>query len=147
MRTIKFIIVHCAASRQDVTAATVAKWHTDPPRYVNGVNKGGNGWSAIGYHHVVRQTGQIEVGRPITRPGAHVRGHNADSIAICLSGGFGGVFDYTDEQLLSLELLVGGYLKKFPGAQVKGHNDFTNSKTCPNFDVGQWWSDLTRQAA
>ena len=135
MREINRIIIHCAASKTDVSAATIKKWHTKPKE------EGGNGWSDIGYHYVVRASGMIEVGRPLAKIGAHVRGHNRDSVGICLSGGYNGKIDYTKPQMDSLWTLVNGLYYSLPvGAnQVIGHNDLTNAKTCPNFDVFEWW--------
>ena len=113
-----------------MSAATIRKWHKD------------KGWRDIGYHHVIRTNGTIEAGRPIEQAGAHTRGHNHDSIGICIAGGLDGTTNgYTQAQLQSLEILCRGYADKYD-ATIHGHNDVTNSKTCPNFDVGDWWGAL-----
>ena len=131
MRDIKEIIVHCAATSGDVTAATIRKWHMD------------QGWSDIGYHHLIRMSGLIEPGRPKAKTGAHVKGHNKHSIGICLAGGIDGTADYvTKAQWEALEMVVRAYVQQFPKAKVCGHNDFTDKKTCPNFDVGAWWKSV-----
>ena len=130
MRAINRVIIHCSATKGDVSAATIRKWHTEDRR-----------WRDIGYHDVIRTNGNIEKGRPIEQAGAHVQGHNADSIGICLAGGRDGTPSYTPEQWASLELLVRGYVAKY-GCTVHGHNDFTNAKTCPNFDAGAWYDAL-----
>lgn len=127
MRVIDLIVVHCAATKGDVSAATIRKWHTED-----------RGWRDIGYHFVIRKSGNIELGRPLEDSGAHVAGRNKTSIGICLAGGYGGICDYTPAQWRSLEILVGGLLSMFPGARVAGHNEFTKSKTCPNFNVKEW---------
>lgn len=131
MRAINRIIIHCAATKGDVSAATIKKWHTET------VHK----WRDIGYHYVIRFNGTIEVGRPIAESGAHAKGHNRDSIGICLAGGKGGLINYTDAQWHSLRILTEGLSERYdiPDEGIIGHNDVTNRKTCPNFDVQKWW--------
>lgn len=133
MRQINKIIIHCAATKGDVSAPTVRKWHK------------AKGWRDIGYHYVIRTNGTIETGRKLSETGAHTKGHNKDSIGICIAGGFDGTTDgYTDEQWTSLDVLVRGLAGRFeiPAASILGHNNFTNAKTCPNFDVGDWVSRI-----
>ena len=127
MREINRIIVHCSATKGDVSAATIRKWHK------------AKGWRDIGYHYVIRTDGSIETGRPIKEAGAHTRGHNKDSIGICLAGGFGGTDYYTNEQWESLLVLIEGLRSTYGATGIYGHNDFTDTKTCPNFDVEDWW--------
>ena len=144
MRDIKKIIVHCSASK-DVSAATIKKWHTDPVdmQPVNGkmTNVGGRGWRDIGYHFVIRGSGNVEMGRTVAVQGAHVRGHNKDSIGICITGGKGGAMNYTEAQFQSLRVLIHGLREqhKIGKMAVFGHCDFTNAKTCPNFNVNAWY--------
>lgn len=38
----------------------------------------------IGFHFVIRTSGEIEVGRPLGQIGAHCKGKNRNSVAICL---------------------------------------------------------------
>ena len=47
----------------------------------------GNGWSDIGYHYLIKLDGTVQEGRPINKIGAHVGGHNRDSIGIAYVGG------------------------------------------------------------
>ena len=133
MRTIKRIIIHCSASGW-ANAAVIDEWHKE------------RGWKGIGYHFVILNgrgkvgayqahfDGVVEVGRPIQRAGAHTKGHNADSVGICLIGNN----HFTAKQLLVAlpELLKA--LKRDYGLgddDVHGHRDFNPNKTCPNFDV------------
>ena len=139
MRKINKIIIHAADTfpDMDIGAKEIRKWHTDP-------KPDGNGWSDIGYHYVIRRDGTVELGRREEIPGAHVYGHNHDSIGICLVGGkpaiAGGVScNYTLRQWVSLQDLVSNLEGRYPHAEVVGHNNFTNAKTCPNFDVKAWW--------
>lgn len=72
--TNKIVLHHAAASTCD--ARTVHTWHL------------GRGFSGIGYHFLVRKNGTIERGRAENLVGAHVTGHNSDSIGICFEGNF-----------------------------------------------------------
>jgi len=160
MREINRIVVHCSFTKPRkgragsplIGAKEIRKWHTDPVdmQIVNGkkVNVGGRGWRDIGYHYVIKRDGTTEKGRPDNVQGAHVGGHNEDSLGICLVGGMEKktglpINDYTSEEWAALELLVRGLVSKHgPDVEVCGHNNLTNSKTCPNFDVKQWWNEL-----
>ena len=142
MRKITSIVVHCSDNfpSQDVGAAELRTLHTTPPPR-------GQGWRDIGYHLVIRRNGVIEKGRPLEQIGAHVAGHNAASIGICLAGGRkeGSVnppryeANFTLEQWAALKTLVIGLKKTFPAAEVKGHRDFPGvKKECPCFDARAW---------
>ncbi len=115
MRKIDRIIIHCSDSSFG-SADVIRHWHADPkPR--------GNGWSDIGYHYVVCNgyenksdsfeenvmNGEIQVGRPLEKSGAHARGANADSIGICMVG----TTEFTEEQFISLGSLVIGMMEQF----------------------------------
>jgi hypothetical protein len=130
------IVIHCAdtPADMDIGAAEIRRWHVEE-----------NGWKDIGYSHVIRRNGVIELGRDLDgdgdvldEVGAHVAGFNTGSLGICLVGGKGGA-NFTREQWASLESLIGSLLALFPGAQVCGHRDLDKGKTCPNFDVRAWW--------
>lgn len=143
MENIKRIVIHCSFTKPRkgragsplIGAKEIKKWHTDP-------RPEGRGWRDIGYHYVIKRDGTVEKGRADNVQGAHVSGHNKDSLGVCLVGGMGpdgeAVNDYTDEQWYALEVLVGGLVMKHK-ATVCGHNDLTKSKSCPNFNVKTWW--------
>lgn len=124
---IEYIIVHCSDSppNRGDTAATIHAWHLQ------------NGWSGIGYHRVILEDGKVENGRPLYWVGSHARGYNSKSIGVCLIGD--GV--YTHEQYSSLRKLIFKLLDRSPQAKVIGHRDIDDRKTCPKFDVKQWWAD------
>lgn len=144
LKDVKYIVVHCSATRlnMDVNTERIRQWHTAPkPK--------GNGWSAIGYHFVIERDGKIEEGREITRPGAHVRGYNKQSIGVCLVGGLNknskGEFNFTREQMDSLEKLLSMLSDMAPNATIQGHRDFPGvNKACPCFDVKAWWSENSK---
>tara|TARA_B100000780_G_C21126503_1_gene457282 strand:- start:3587 stop:3997 length:411 start_codon:yes stop_codon:yes gene_type:complete len=136
MRKISKLIVHCSATRegQEISAATIDDWHKK------------RGWSGIGYHFVIGLNGLIEYGRPVSKMGAHVRGHNKSSIGICYIGGV--ELDgktpcdtRTEEQKCSLYHLLIVLKKLHPEAVVHGHRDFS-AKACPSFDATEEYKNL-----
>jgi N-acetylmuramoyl-L-alanine amidase len=116
----KRIIIHCSASDNIAhdNIETIDRWHRE------------RGWSGVGYHFFIRSNGTIELGRPLWKVGAHVRGHNHDSIGICLSG----IDDFSYQQLDSLEKLVKDLMYAFNISvnNVYGHYELDNKKSCPN---------------
>lgn len=130
------IVIHCADTfaDMDIGAKEIDQWHRQ------------RGWSQIGYHYVIRRSGEIEKGRPENKPGAHVAGHNTGSIGICLVGGKArgreNPCNFTRQQWAALENLVRILTLEYPGAQVVGHTDLDAGKTCPNFNVKAWVAGL-----
>lgn len=129
MRQIKEIILHCSATAEgrDYTVADIDRWHK------------ARGWRGIGYHYVIYRDGSVHPGRPVEQVGAHCTGHNANSIGICYIGGLAAdnktpKDTRTPAQIQALRDLVGELKKKYPGARVHGHNEFS-AKACPCFNV------------
>lgn len=130
MRPIKKIIIHCADTypNMDIGVKEINKWHLD------------RGWSEIGYHDVIRRDGRIEIGRNIHLSGAHTKGHNQDSIGVCMVGGKSQDNrpdnNFTEKQFKSLAQLIRMYRVTYGvDLPVYGHSDFSDYKTCPNFNV------------
>lgn len=132
------ITIHCSATppNQDIGVKEIRKMHTD------------KGWSDIGYHDVIRRDGTHEIGRSISRIGAHVKGHNRENIGICLVGGIDKngkpENNFTPEQLSTLRYLITRYVGRYGIKQenIKGHRDWPGvAKACPCFDV----SDLLKE--
>ncbi|MFP4046872.1 MAG: N-acetylmuramoyl-L-alanine amidase [Bacteroidales bacterium] len=138
------IILHCSASSFG-NAALIAKWHVQE-----------RGWSGIGYHYVILNgwltsnlynpffNGHIETGRPLdddpvvknSEQGAHVRGHNYNSVGICLIGNSG---NFTDEQLNSSLELVQRMERQFNTIQICQHSDLDSQKpNCAGIDMEKW---------
>lgn len=130
MRQINKIYVHCSATKpsQDIDAATIKKWHL------------ARNFSDVGYHWVIKRDGTVEEGRPESKSGAHVKGHNSDSIGICLVGGVNEEGDadanFTFEQYVALAALLKtkGDQYGITAESVYGHRDVAN-KACPSFDI------------
>lgn len=135
MRPITHLVVHCSATPggRDIGAKTIREWHL------------AKGWSDIGYHYVIRLNGTIEMGRPLGIPGAHVEGHNATTVGVCMVGGTDDQMvpknTFTAAQFNALRALLNDLRHQFPNAAILGHRDFPNvHKACPSFDVRSWWS-------
>jgi N-acetyl-anhydromuramyl-L-alanine amidase AmpD len=144
------IVIHCSATRagQDVRAADIDKWHKE------------RGFAMIGYNYVIDLDGTVEVGRPLSRDGAHCntagtsgKSYNRHSIGICYVGGLdkdGKPADTrTPEQKLSMIRIVRNLMDAYPNiVEIIGHRDASPDrngdgkitpnewiKQCPCFDV------------
>lgn len=141
-RTITDIVIHCTATRawQDFSADDIRRMHK------------AQGWADIGYHYVVRLDGTIEPGRDVDKIGAHVSGHNANSIGVVYVGGLdnqGKPKDTrTENQKHALLNLLLDLRQLYPNAKISGHRDFSPDKNgngivesheyikqCPCFDA------------
>lgn len=147
MRAINLIVVHCSATpaSRDIGVAEIRAMHKR------------QGWKDVGYHFVIRRDGRVETGRPLSIAGAHVAGHNAKSIGICLVGGvkpdLKAETNFTPAQYASLEKVLSEMAADYPKARICGHRDLSPDrngngkvergewvKECPTFDVAAWWS-------
>ena len=141
MRMINEIFVHCTATRPEWWAdrrpsekvAEVRRWHTQD-----------RGWSDVGYHYLIDLDGTVVEGRPIEKAGAHVKGHNANSVGISLFGGHGSdQYDkfednFTPAQDRALRKLIAQLRMEYPSiTKVRGHNE-VSPKMCPGFQVNKW---------
>lgn len=131
----RHIVLHCSATRgvMDVGVKEIRQWHK------------AKGWSDIGYHFVIRRNGTVEKGRPRDAIGAHVAGHNSDTLGICMVGGLADkapwapTDNFTKEQWAALKMLVADLLKVYPKATILGHRDFPKvAKACPCFEAKAW---------
>lgn len=126
------IIVHCSDSHfGDVKL--IDQWHRD------------NGWKGCGYHYVITNgvttagksfnpdlDGIVQPGRDLKEIGAHCKGHNKDSIGICLIGRHHFTGKQLYQALPSLILTLGDLGLSID--DVYGHCEFSDHKTCPNID-------------
>ena len=125
MREIKKIIIHCSATSLGVTPKEIRDYH------VNVL-----GWSDVGYHFLITPDGEIHNGRPLNQVGSHCKGHNFDSVGICLIGGKY-EFDFTWKQFRSLSSLVFDLIitNHLSYDDVYSHHDFNSDKACPRFNA------------
>lgn len=135
-RKINEIVLHASATRPNWMAgeplagkiAEITRWHRD------------RGFRTIGYHWVVDRDGEVAAGRPEGEVGAHVRGHNENTIGICILGGHGGAttdnFEdhYTIAQRGAVWNLIRSIAKRYDIEKVSGHNEYA-AKACPCFQV------------
>lgn len=134
MRDITRIIIHCSATPpgMNIGATEIRRWHVE-----------GNGWNDIGYHFIIRRSGRIEHGRPLSEAGAHVAGHNGNSIGICMIGGLNeqgkAAVNFTRAQWSTLNTLVQELAATYAITDVRGHRDWNIGTECPCFDVQHWW--------
>lgn len=110
-----------------------------------------------GYHIVILRDGTIEAAiygnkcRPLSRPGAHARGHNRRSFGVCMVGGVAEdgktpENNFTAAQFESLERVLHSLLDVAPGSEILGHRDLPKvAKACPCFDVREWIAGLTER--
>jgi N-acetyl-anhydromuramyl-L-alanine amidase AmpD len=144
-----FITIHCSATKPKnrFSVEQLRNVHVDQ-----------NGWSDIGYHFYITTDGELHPCRPLDRNGAHVRGHNANNIGICLEGGLNndtGKPDdtYNSNQMVALKDIVKYLQDSFAieDENIKGHRDWFGDangdgvvdsrdwlKACPCFDVQKW---------
>ena len=124
MREIELLVIHHSASaRQSTTTALIRSWHKE------------RGWSDIGYHYVIEADGLVHVGREPHVVGAHCRGHNGNSLGICVVG------DNTDaaqvwnpQQTGALRTLVESIRRVWPEIVVKRHCDLAATE-CPGREI------------
>jgi len=131
------IVVHCSDTPEDMDIGVkeIKKMHTDPPPK-------GRGWRDCGYHKVIRRNGQTEIGRfengdsvlEGKEIGAHTKGHNSDSLAVCLVGRG----KYDPRQIASLLYCLHRWLviHDLEPSDVYGHYEFDKNKGCPLLDMG-----------
>ena len=136
MRKIRKIVVHCTDSDDslDIGVREVNKWHEK------------RGWlsplgTSCGYHYIIRRSGIIERGRLDEEVGAHVAGHNTDSIGVCWVGRKAPA----KKQMKSLRQLVKALMLEHQVdiEYVLGHYEFNGvTKTCPNIDMIQFRAEV-----
>ena len=141
MRNIERVILHCSATREGehFTADTIRAWHL------------ARGWRDIGYHYVVLLDGTVESGRPISDIGAHVKGHNQDSIGICYIGGLDisghPKNTMTREQKYSIKRLCRSLcITLNKPLTLHGHREYS-SKACPSFEIAEEFNGLSKWMA
>lgn len=137
MRKLDEIIIHCSATPEgrDDKFEDVEAWHL------------AKGWKpGSGYHFVIELDGTVRKGRPLSQPGAHVKGRNKTTIGICYIGGMTADMTAakdtrTPAQRTALRLLLLDLGTKYGITKISGHNQYAN-KACPSFNAGEEYKDL-----
>lgn len=129
LSSISRIVLHYTASKEyaDYTPLKLESDHLQ------------RGFIGCGYHYYIREDGTLCKMRPIKYVGAHAKGHNADSIGICLEGGFtrfGKPWAGPNEaQLASLQNLINQLREQLnKNLPMFGHRELC-ATACPGFDV------------
>ncbi|AIZ78774.1 N-acetylmuramoyl-L-alanine amidase [Actinobacillus equuli] len=159
------IVIHCSATangkllRTDTQTAAerINDWHKQRgfKRTSAAVKQFNPHLAHLGYHFVIDTDGTVETGRQVGEIGAHVQGHNSNSLGICLVGGIRADGknhgEYTEKQWHALHRLLCELEANHPRAKICGHRDLSPDanhngkvdkwewlKDCPCFDVWEW---------
>lgn len=122
---VRYIILHCSktAPGTDIGAVDLGRMHR------------ARNMLSIGYHYVIRRSGECEVGRASFKPGCHAKGYNDCSIGVCLIGGRDllekPADNFTAPQRDTLKGLLAELKEQYPNARVVGHSDLDHSQDCP----------------
>lgn len=125
------IFIHCSATPNGKKYLSIIdtfwKWHVTE-----------RNWRKIGYHYVIDVNGQVwhygndQRLRGLNDPGAGVRGHNHDSIHICMVG----TDQFSKAQFTRLEERVRMLRVNDIGLdRIYGHYEFNGKKTCPGMRI------------
>jgi N-acetyl-anhydromuramyl-L-alanine amidase AmpD len=153
MRRIDTIALHVAAGNEgDVpylgSLLAIDKFHREVRE-----------WRMVGYHFIILNgypynpddyipatDGSVEIGRPLSSQGAHVKGLNEHSVGICFIGQSG---KQSITQLMVSRVLVNQLRKMFnlsPG-RVFGHGELDRRKPlCPGIDMTTYRKYLTKDS-
>jgi len=131
-RSTRGIVVHHLASRGNPSAADIHRFHL--------VRR----WIGIGYHYIIRLDGTIERGRPENSVGAHVTGHNSNTIGIGIAGNFSRD-NISEIQMTSLIWLVNDIRRRLGDLTLNKHSDL-DATECPglNFPWDEFVSKVNK---
>ncbi len=146
---IKYIVIHCSATRSNMnyTAEQLDFDHVQ------------RGFRSAGYHYYIRKNGLTLALRPHHQAGAHCKGYNHCSIAVCYEGGLAPNSlpkdTRTVEQIVAIRRLLRRLKSYYPTAEIVGHRDLSPDlngdgiiqqhewlKQCPCFDAKKEYSSL-----
>jgi N-acetylmuramoyl-L-alanine amidase len=157
-RYIRLLVIHCSASANGVSLARDGKtavqviddWHHSRgfARDADWRSRFNPDLRSVGYHYVINTDGMSETARHRNERGAHVQGSNFNSLGICMIG----TDKFTLAQWDTLHSIIKSLLIIYPNCRICGHRDLSVdinrdgrvtpnewSKTCPGFDVTDWW--------
>lgn len=129
MRAIKYIAVHCTATKQNATIESIRNYW-----------KRNLGWKQPGYHIIVKPNGDHERLALDETVCNGVKGYNSESLHVSYIGGVDengkAIDNRTEAQKRTLLQIICGLKAKYPAVVIQGHRDFPNVvKDCPSFDA------------
>lgn len=141
MRRITHIVIHCTATPQSATVASIMKYWSETLK-----------WKAPGYHYIIAADGRITQLLDENSPSNGVAGHNSHIINLCYIGGVDANGKAVDNRTMAQKAALVGTIKEIKSrhrlAIVVGHRDFSPDqngngiidpweriKECPCFDA------------
>lgn len=128
------IFVHCSATKPSMNwgVREVRQSHKE------------RGFLDVGYHYIIKRDGTVEAGRDEDAIGSHAKGHNYNSVGVCLIGGVDDRMkpeaNFTPQQMTALRSLLTTLLAKYPGSVLMAHHQVA-PKACPSFALKRWWEN------
>ena len=149
MRPIKYLVLHCSATREGI--------HIDKSD-IERMHLKERGWSKLGYHRLFLLDGTIETLHEhdgddyltLAERANGCWGINQISLHWCYAGGVDRKGQPKDtrtlEQRDAMEWYIKEYIRKFPSIKILGHNQAIHPtrspKACPSFFVPEWLEDI-----
>jgi N-acetylmuramoyl-L-alanine amidase len=129
MRAIRFLVIHCTATRQDATIKAIQDYW-----------KNTLGWKNPGYHIIIDAAGIPHRLATDSQVCNGVSGHNSNSVHVSYIGGVDAsgkaIDNRTPQQKQTLLNLLKEWRKLYPNAVIQGHRDFAGvRKDCPSFNA------------
>ena len=120
-RKVHRVFIHCSASDHihHDNIKTMKTWHL------------GRGFSDIGYHFFIQKDGTLEYGRGIEKTPAAQKGHNLNTLAICMHGLK--EENFTEAQFDTLKKLATQIEHNYENISFHGHCE-VSKKACPVFN-------------
>ena len=135
MRPIKYIVVHCTATPQTTTIASIQNYWRNNLK-----------WKSSGYHQVIEANGKINRLALDEAVCNGVAGYNSVSLHVSYIGGVNGpkaIDNRTQAQKSTLIKVLTEWKRLYPDAIIQGHRDFPKvSKACPSFDAKTEYKDI-----
>jgi N-acetylmuramoyl-L-alanine amidase len=136
MRSIKYICVHCTATPQTTTIASIQNYWRNNLK-----------WKSSGYHQVIEANGKINRLAPDEAVCNGVAGYNSVSLHVSYVGGVDAkgkaIDNRTPQQKAALLQVVTEWKRLYPEAIIQGHRDFPNvAKSCPCFNAKTEYKDI-----
>jgi N-acetylmuramoyl-L-alanine amidase len=136
MRTIHWLVVHCTATPQTTTVASIQNyWRTELK------------WLRPGYHIVIEANGKSHRLHDDSIPSNGVKNFNSHALHVSYIGGIDehgrGLDTRTPAQKAELLRILQRWKQQYPNAHIQGHRDFPNvHKECPSFNAKAEYATL-----